>query len=474
MRTPPSRPVVLLVGLALVIAACGGRDADPPSGSPTPPAQPAPGDPWDALAEDDLLGRALLGAYAGRSVRIVGTERSSADVDALAATLAVFRDVTGIDAEYVASVELAMGVLPDPAAGGAQGADDAADVLLLPRARTVRELADRGLLVAVPAAALAHVAAQHPDGTNDAHRVGGATYALRYRSELRSVLWVNEALLARFGGAVPGTWDELRALSERMVADGVTPWCVGVEAPLSIGWPFSDWVEEVVLRRHGGDVYDAWARGDIPFSDPRIVAAGEEVLALWDTPGMLHAAGGTLTTTSFERTAAALAAGDCALHLQGRFLAVLLAAAGATVGPGGDVSPHPLPAADDGSRPLVSLGSSLAALRDAPEVWALLTWLTEAEGQEVRMRAQAEQLGEVGGDGVSSGFLSSNRLAERADRTALDEVWSAILLGATSVHDDASDLMDGARSRAFWEQGAAAVEGSVALADAFAAVDAAG
>ena len=37
----------------------------------------------------------------------------------------------------------------------------------------------------------------------------------------------------------------------------------------------------MVLRQHGGDVYDQWVTHEIPFNDPKIVEAMQTVLDLW-------------------------------------------------------------------------------------------------------------------------------------------------------------------------------------------------
>lgn len=56
-----------------------------------------------------------------------------------------------------------------------------------------------------------------------------------------------------------------------MVADGRSPWCIGLESGGSNnGWPATDWVEALVLRVGGVDLYDHWAAGAIPFDHPAV------------------------------------------------------------------------------------------------------------------------------------------------------------------------------------------------------------
>ena len=39
------------------------------------------------------------------------------------------------------------------------------------------------------------------------------------------------------------------------------------------GWPATDWMEDIMLRTAGPDVYDQWVKHEIPFNDPAVVTA---------------------------------------------------------------------------------------------------------------------------------------------------------------------------------------------------------
>ena len=77
----------------------------------------------------------------------------------------------------------------------------------------------------------------------------------------------------RPGTRIPTTCDELMALSDQIVADGSTPWCVGFESGAATGWPATDWMEDIMLRTAGPDTYDQWYKHEIPFNDPAVVTA---------------------------------------------------------------------------------------------------------------------------------------------------------------------------------------------------------
>ena len=104
----------------------------------------------------------------------------------------------------------------------------------------------------------------------------GKHYGLPTNINLKSMVWYPKDDFDAAGYTVPETWDELIALSDQIVADGSTPWCVGFQSEGSTGWPATDWMEDIMLRTAGPDVYDQWYKHEIPFDDPAVLAAGEK------------------------------------------------------------------------------------------------------------------------------------------------------------------------------------------------------
>ena len=58
-------------------------------------------------------------------------------------------------------------------------------------------------------------------------------------------------------------------LSDKMAADGHKPLCAGIESGDATGWPVTDWMEEVMLRKYGPDVYDQWTSPQHPVQRPQ-------------------------------------------------------------------------------------------------------------------------------------------------------------------------------------------------------------
>ena len=113
----------------------------------------------------------------------------------------------------------------------------------------------------------------------------GSIYGLPNSLSAKSLVWYNPEAFAEAGYSVPTSWGGLIALSDQMVADGNTPWCLGIFQFQDTGWPATDWLETILLQTEGPDFYDQWTRHQVPFDHPAVVAALEKVGQLAHTPG---------------------------------------------------------------------------------------------------------------------------------------------------------------------------------------------
>ncbi len=70
-------------------------------------------------------------------------------------------------------------------------------------------------------------------------------------------------------------WKSCSPLSEQIVEDGGTPWCIGLGSGGATGWPATDWVEDIMLRTQPQKFMTNGVTNEIPFDDPRVVEAIE-------------------------------------------------------------------------------------------------------------------------------------------------------------------------------------------------------
>jgi alpha-glucoside transport system substrate-binding protein len=196
------------------------------------------------------------------------------------------------------------------------------------------------------------------------------------------MVWYPKAAFDAAGYTVPTTWDELLALSDQIVADGSTPWCVGFESGGATGWPATDWMEDIMLRTAGVDTYDQWVNHEIPFNDPAVVHAAEVFGDVMFHDG--YVLGGAADTPSISFGAAPLPMFDdppkCWLHRQANFI---IAAAPFPEGaePGVDYDWFPLPPIDQEG---ILFAGELAVVGTAGNRAEVLDFLNRFIGQEVQ------------------------------------------------------------------------------------------
>ena len=114
---------------------------------------------------------------------------------------------------------------------------------------------------------------------------GDKIWGIPYKADVKSTIWYPIKAFEAKGYTVPKTWDELIALSDKIVADGSNPWCVSAGGPGdATGWQLTDWVEEVVLKTKGADYYNDWISHKVTFEDPGIKDAFDKVGKIFFTP----------------------------------------------------------------------------------------------------------------------------------------------------------------------------------------------
>jgi alpha-glucoside transport system substrate-binding protein len=221
--------------------------------------------------------------------------------------------------------------------------------------------------------------------------VDGEHYGLPSNINLKSMVWYPKDDFDAAGYTVPETFDDLIALSDQIVADGGTPWCVGFEAEDATGWPATDWMEDIMLRTAGTDVYDQWVNHDIPFNDESVENAARIFGDVMFGDG--YVLGGADQTP-------AIAFGDaptpmfqdppgCWLHRQATFINAFFPPE-AEAGVDYDWFPFP-PIDQEGT---LFAGEFMVAFRDSPEV---VDFMEQFVSEEV----QCAQGGEVGSSRVS-------------------------------------------------------------------------
>lgn len=147
------------------------------------------------------------------------------------------------------------------------------DIAVLPQPGTMKRFAEEGKLKVLDSDVIAAIDSSYAPVWKELGSYKGNVYGVFHRVNAKSFVWYNKKEWAKRGYSIPQTWDELRALEDQMVKDGVTPWTVGFESGAATGWPGTDWLEDMMLRTAGPEVYDKWVNHEIKFNDPAVVNA---------------------------------------------------------------------------------------------------------------------------------------------------------------------------------------------------------
>lgn len=150
----------------------------------------------------------------------------------------------------------------------------------------------------------------------------GRHYGLPDTINFKSAIWYHPPAFEAAGYEIPETWDDLIALSDQIVEDGKNPWCMGTGSEAATGWPATDWMEDIVLRQEGTDVYDAWVSHELPFDSPEIRAAAETFGQILFTDGYVFGGAGNVASTDFRDAPDPMFGDDppCYLHRQATFI----------------------------------------------------------------------------------------------------------------------------------------------------------
>jgi alpha-glucoside transport system substrate-binding protein len=381
-----------------------------------------------ALAAVIVLVTACTGATAvtpvdgeDEDVVDVFTPYRQAEGDAFRAVLDEFTAQTGIATRHVGTAAYAAHIRDRVHAG------DAPDVALVPQPSIVEELARDNQLVSLDDVVLGEDQRYLPGidvGTVDGRRV-----AALFRLEVKSLVWYPPSAFRDAGFDLPTTWQELLELTVRIETGGTSPWCIGMEAFDATGWIGTDWVEDLMLRMHGPETYDAWAAGDLPFTTEPVAASFEQVGRITLTERWVLGGTRAVLATPVQEAILPMLEGPprCLLTRQGSAQRSFLPE-GTTIGLDGDVDVFPLPAIGPESPPLVVSGQLATAFNDDPSTLALMAFLADP--------AAGEPWAERGGFISPHANFDAAAYADQFDAHVAD-----LVAAADVIRFDASDVM---------------------------------
>ena len=241
---------------------------------------------------------------------------------------------------------------------------DTPDIALWPQPGAVVDAAQRGYLVSLEdlGVDMDEYRASFSSYIVGLGEVDGAHYGGAHAFNLKSIVWYQPAEFEARGYSIPNTWDEMIALADQIVADGMTPFCFGMYSNGASGWLATDWMEDIMLRTgEGTATYDKWVSHDIPFNDPVVKNAATFLSQIMHTEGYVVGGTDAIVSTYFGNAQDPMFEKDangnpgCFMHRQASFITSFWPEA-AQAGAGSETTVFPFPAMDDGL-PKAALGA---------------------------------------------------------------------------------------------------------------------
>ncbi len=346
--------------------------------------------------------------------------------------LAYFEAATGADVIYTGSDSFEQQIVIDAEAGSAP------NIAVFPQPGLAAVMASKGQLTPLGGDMADWVATNYAAGASwvDLGTYADASgadqmYGFFYNVNVKSLVWYNPENFEDAGYDVPETMEDLKALTEQIVADGEVPWCIGLGSGAATGWPATDWVEDLMLRTQTPEVYDAWTTNEMPFNDPKVVAAIEEFGWFARDDAKVSGGAGAVASTDFRDSPKGLFTSppQCYMHRQASFVPAFFPE-DVEFGVDTDFFYFPSYADKDLGNPVLGGGTLMAVTSPSDATSELMEFFKLPLSHEVMM--------------AQTGFLTPhNGVNLEAYKDDTLRGLGEILLGATTFRFDGSDLMPG-------------------------------
>ncbi len=287
------------------------------------------------------------------------------------AVLSKFEDDTGATVDYTSFGDNGPTYIQGQLEGG-----NPPNVAIVGQPALMESLAQNGDIKPVSDEVQSAVEANYAQSWIDLGTVDDQLYGVWFKAANKSTVWYNKDIYDDAGATVPEDWDGFMDQLQLITDFGYAGLSVGAD----VGWPLTDWFENIYLRTAGDEKYDQLTKHEIPWTDPSVEEALEVLGGLWSSDVLLE--GGAQRSFPDSVTAVFGADPKAGTVYEGDFVAGNIAADGnSTVGENALFYPFP---AINGSAPAVVGGGDVAIqFADDDATNALMAYLASPESASV-------------------------------------------------------------------------------------------
>ena len=347
------------------------------------------------------------------------------------AVLDKFEEETGATVNYTSFGDNGPAYLQTQLEGGKPP-----NVAVISQPALMQSLAADGDLVPLSDDAAATVKENFDESWVDLGSADDTLYGVWFKAAHKSTVWYNADIYDEAGADVPEDWDGFLDQLQLITDAGYS----GISVGADVGWPLTDWFENVYLRTAGPDKYDQLANHEIPWTDESVTEALNVLAQLWGTD--LVQPGGAQRSFPDSVTAVFGADPQAGTVFEADFVAGNIAEDGnSTVGE--NALFYDFPSVNGSAPSVVSGGDVAVAMVDDDATAALMDYLATPEAAEIWI--------------PNGGLLSPNKQVDTSvypDDTSRQIAES--LTNAETLRFDMSDLtpsaFGGTPGQGFWQE----------------------
>ncbi len=354
-------PISMVAAFGLVLAGCSGDNGETDDGGAADAGEGEEESPDEGGGDEfDGVTLEVSGAWSG------------AEQENFEQVLAQFEDNTGANINYTSFGDKAATTLGTQIEGGSPP-----DVALISQPALLEQLASDGHLQAISDETKDIVSENYSESWVELATVEDDQYGVWFKASNKSTVWYNADIYDEAGAEVPETWDDFLSQLELISDAGYA----GISIGADVGWPITDWFENVYLRTAGADKYDELTDHEIPWTDESVTEALEVLAELFGNDTLVQE-GADQRTFPESVTEVFGAEPNAGTVYEGDFVAGNIADDGnSTVGENALFYDFP---SINGSEPAVVGGGDIAvAFNDEEATDALMQFLASPESAEV-------------------------------------------------------------------------------------------
>lgn len=214
----------------------------------------------------------------------------------------------------------------------------------------------------------------------DLATVNGTLYGLFFKGANKSTVWYNVKAFSDAGVQPPKTWPDLLQAAKTLKASGVKAYSVGG----ADGWTLTDLFENIYLRTAGPDKYDQLSTHQLPWTDPSVTTALQDMAQIFGDTGNI--AGGTsgALQTDFPTSVSQVFSNPpkAAMVFEGDFVqGVITSSTSAKANT--DFNQFAFPSIDNSAPSVVGGGDIVVTFKDDPATRAFVQYLATPQAGEI-------------------------------------------------------------------------------------------